>query len=99
MSNFWPYVPYIVVVLSAAMSVGYSIRYRRALTQRMRGVYNARMNICMGVMLISIAGVQIILFEPSTVRIIVGTLFLLLGLFNLFAGLRNHAVYMRMKDN
>jgi uncharacterized membrane protein len=61
------------------------------------GLYTAKMNICMGLMLLFIATIQILLFEGSTVRVIVGSIFLLIGLFNLFAGLRNHSVYSRLK--
>jgi len=55
------------------------------------------MNIAMGVMLILLALIQMLLFAGSTLRVIVGAVFLLLGLFNLFAGLRNHSVYRSLK--
>ena len=83
------------VVVSSALSVYFSFRSRRADTVKQSGIYAARMNICMGIMLISIALIQILLFDTSTVRVIVGSVFLLLGLFNLFAGLRNHSIYSR----
>jgi len=56
------------------------------------------MNISMGTMMLAIALIQIALFEPSTVRVIVGVVFLLIGLFNLFAGVRNHSIFSRMEE-
>jgi hypothetical protein len=58
----------------------------------------AKMNISMGAMLISIAIIQLFLFTGSTVRVIVGAVMLLLGLFNLFAGIRNYSLYDRIKE-
>lgn len=86
-------------IISSAMSVFFSIRSRRAVDQRMRAIYAARMNICMGIMLIFIALVQMFLFEGSTVRVIIGAVFMLLGAFNLFAGIRNHGHFTRMNGN
>jgi hypothetical protein len=86
---------YAAVVATSVLSVYFSFRSRRADTVKKSAIYAARMNICMGIMLICIALIQILLFDSSTVRVIVGTVFLLLGLFNLFAGLRNHMFYSR----
>lgn len=81
------------ILISLLFSVFFSMRSRRASEPRLRGLYAARMNIAMGCMLILMAGIQMIMFTGDTVRVIVGSLFLLLGLFNLFAGLRNHKHY------
>ena len=85
-----------LVVLTSVLSVVYSVRYRRAADGRIRGLFAARMNVSMGLMLIFIAIIQMFLFSGSTVRVIVGALFLLIGLFNLFAGMRNHSHFSRM---
>jgi hypothetical protein len=90
------YVFYAAIALSCVLSVVFSFRSRRATDPKARGLNAARMNLSMGALLILAALVQIVLFEPDTVRIIIGTLFLLLGLFNLFAGLRNHGRFSRM---
>jgi hypothetical protein len=50
----------------------------------------------MGLMLILIAPVQMLIFTGSSVRVVVGAVFCLLGLFNLFAGLRNHSHFTRL---
>jgi hypothetical protein len=87
-----------VVVASCASSVFYSVRHRRTASPKKKGVFAARMNISMGTMMLAIALIQIALFEPSTVRVIVGVVFLLIGLFNLFAGVRNHSIFSRMEE-
>jgi ABC-type sugar transport system permease subunit len=86
------------IVLTVAVSVGFSIRTRREKDAVKRGVYNARLNISMGIMLIAIAVSQLFFFNDSNIRRIFGTVCLLLGLFNLFAGIRNHGAYTRMLE-
>ncbi len=85
-----------LIVLSSFSSVFFSIRARRTADGRLRGLYAARMNISMGLMLILIAVIQMFMFSGSTLRVVIGALFMLLGLFNLFAGLRNNAHFSRM---
>jgi uncharacterized membrane protein len=89
------------VFATLAATVYYSLKYRRSADPKTRGILQARMNIVMGVMLILLALIQMLLFSGSTVRVIVGAVFLLLGLFNLFAGLRNQSVFrsMNRKDS
>lgn len=85
------------VIASLAATVYYSLKHRRSADPKTRGLLAARMNIVMGIMLILLALIQMLLFTGSTVRVIVGAVFLLLGLFNLFAGLRNHSIYRSLK--
>jgi hypothetical protein len=85
-----------LIVLTSFLSVFFSIRARRSADGRLRGLYAARMNISMGVMLILIAIIQMFMFSGSTLRVIIGAVFMLLGLFNLFAGMRNHGYFSRM---
>jgi heme/copper-type cytochrome/quinol oxidase subunit 2 len=84
------------IVAMLLISVYFSFRYRREKDMKKRGLFAARMNICMGIMLVAISVTQLFFFTDSTVRRIFGTVCLLLGLFNLFAGIRNHGVYQRM---
>jgi len=86
-----------VITVSLVMTVFYSYKSRRNADGRLRGLYAARMNICMGVMLLFIAFIQMFLFPGSTLRVVIGAIFMLLGLFNLFAGIRNHGYFTRMK--
>ncbi len=91
------YILYFGVIFTAALSVLFSQKYRRTPNPRIRGINQAKMNICMGLMLVFIAIIQLYLFADSSIRVVVGSLFLLVGLFNLFAGIRNHSAYSRMK--
>jgi hypothetical protein len=86
------------ILISLVFSVIFSYRSRRSADARMRGIYAARMNISMGVMLLIIALVQLFLSAESTLRIVIGAFFLVLGVFNLFAGLRNLSLYRAMKS-
>lgn len=87
---------YIIAVLAAGLSLFYSIKFRRAKEQKERGIFNARMNIAMGVMLLCFGAVQLFLHEfDSWVRVGVGFVFALIGCFNVFAGIRNHSYFSR----
>ncbi|MEF3306514.1 YtpI family protein [Paenibacillus sp. GYB003] len=88
----------IVFACSLFGSVFFSFRYRRQLSRKARGMDAAKMNMSMGIMLVSISIIQLFLFSGSTVRVIVGLVMLLLGLFNLFAGIRNYGLYDRIKE-
>jgi heme/copper-type cytochrome/quinol oxidase subunit 2 len=83
-----------VAVVCAVMSVILSFRYRRTEDGALRGLHQARMNISMGIMLIAIALIQILMFNANWLRAIIGAVFLLMGLFNLFAGLRNRRMFL-----
>lgn len=84
-----------VVALCAILSVYFSFRYRRSQDGNIRGLQQARMNISMGIMLIAIALIQIFMFQSNWLRSIIGAVFLLIGLFNLFAGIRNRRIFIQ----
>ncbi|GGI44309.1 hypothetical protein GCM10008018_06460 [Paenibacillus marchantiophytorum] len=88
---------FILICLLLALSVYFSFRSRREQDVAKRGLYSARMNICMGLMLILIAVTQIFFFSESSFRRIFGTVLVLLGVFNVFAGIRNHGHFDRMQ--
>lgn len=88
----------VIFACSLFGSVLFSVRYRRQLSRKARGLDAAKMNMCMGAMLTSVSIIQLFLFTGSTVRFVVGTVMLLLGLFNLFAGIRNYGLYNRLKE-
>jgi hypothetical protein len=83
----------LLIVATLVLSAVLSIRYRRQREPRLRGLYAAHMNISMGAMLIIVAVSQLFFFTDSNVRRIFGIVCVLLGLFNLFAGLRNRRIY------
>ncbi|WP_308638679.1 YtpI family protein [Paenibacillus silvisoli] len=87
----------IIVCASSLLSAYFSYKARRSADTRVRGVNAARMNMSMGVMLIFIALFMMLAYSGSTIKVIIGALFIVLGLFNLFAGLRNSSVYRSMK--
>jgi Ca2+/Na+ antiporter len=62
-----------------------------------RGLSAAKMNISMGFMLLFMALLQIFMFEANTTRTILGTLFLLMGLYNFFSGVRSHLHYRSLE--
>ncbi|MUT64460.1 YtpI family protein [Paenibacillus sp. NEAU-GSW1] len=86
------------IIITLALTVLFSFKSRRSANTRVRGLNASRMNMCMGLMLVFIAGVQLFLSNESTARIVIGSLFLVIGLFNLFAGLRNHSIYRTMQQ-
>ncbi|WP_027094006.1 YtpI family protein [Cohnella thermotolerans] len=89
----------LIVVATSVLSVYFSYRSRRSADPVLRGLYGARMNMCIGVTLIFLALIQMVLFSGSTLRVIVGSLFMLLGLFNLFAGMRNHSHFTKRRSS
>lgn len=86
------------IIITLALTVLFSFKSRRSTNTRVRGLNASRMNMCMGLMLVFIAGVQLFLSNESTARIVIGSVFLVIGLFNLFAGLRNHSIYRTMQS-
>ncbi|CAM3449969.1 YtpI family protein [Marinicrinis lubricantis] len=88
----------IIIVLSLVASVYYSTTARSRKTVKEQGISIARMNIAMGMMLVSFAVVQIFLFGGSAVRYIVGFAFLILGLVNIYGGTKNYRVYAKLPD-
>ena len=89
------YFLYAGITLSLILAVVYSVKARRAADAKKRGLHAARMNLSIGTLMMLFAFVQLVLFEPDTIRIIVGSAFFLIGFFNLFAGLRNYGYYSR----
>jgi multisubunit Na+/H+ antiporter MnhG subunit len=96
--NIFMYVIYFAIFASTLYSLYNSFAARRSQDPIRRGLLSARMNIGMGTMLTLFAFIQLFLFqsanEGSTIRVIIGALFLLLGLFNIFAGLRNRKIFL-----
>ena len=88
----------ILIVFTSILTVYYSFRYRRQTDVKIRGLNSSKMNISMGAMLTLIAVSQLFFFTDSNTRRIFGTICLLLGLFNLFSGIRNLGIFGRMKQ-
>ncbi|QNK59928.1 YtpI family protein [Paenibacillus sp. PAMC21692] len=82
-----------VILISLVLSVVFSYKSRRSADGRKRGINAARMNISMGVMMMFISFIQLFMSDESTLKVVIGAIFLVVGLFNLFAGLRNLSAY------
>lgn len=78
-----------VIFISLLCSIYFSVKSRQAKEPIRKGILSGKLNISMGIMLIFISFVQLFLSNESTLRIILGAIFLVIGAFNLFAGLRN----------
>ncbi|GIO39362.1 hypothetical protein J41TS12_42230 [Paenibacillus antibioticophila] len=91
------YVLYAILIVSSVCSIVFSVKSRRSRDPQVRGLSQAKMNISMGFMLIVLSLIQMFMFSGSTVRVIVGALFMVLGAFNLFAGFRNYGLISRQR--
>lgn len=89
------YTLYAVLIISCLCSVFFSIKSRRSVDPTVRGLSAAKTNISMGVMLIILALIQMFMFSGSSIRVVIGAVFMVLGAFNIFAGIRNHSIFSR----
>ncbi|NBI28273.1 YtpI family protein [Chengkuizengella marina] len=96
--NFLNYLPYIIVLVSAWLSFYFSMKARRTKDAKQQGLMRSRMNMSIGVTLLTISCIQLFLFEFTWPRIIVGIVFLLLGLANIYGGIRNHVHIMKFTN-
>lgn len=91
--DFLQWVLFFVIIYGAMNALRYSRESRRTDEPRERGKSSALMNIYLGTMLIAMAIIQLFYYEGSTVRVVIGSLFLLLGVFNVWAGSRNYKAF------
>lgn len=87
------YILYISFIIALGFSIYYSVKFRRERKPDHKGLLQAKQNISMGTMLILLALYPLLIISGSSVGIVIGAMFLLIGLFNLFAGIRNHTTY------
>lgn len=92
------YALFAVLVISCIAAALYSIRARRKPDPIDRGIFLAATNISMGVMLLALAFIAMLMFSGSTPAVIVEAAFMVLGAFNIFAGLRSKSFYSRQKS-
>lgn len=84
---------FVLLLVALGLSVLFSFQYRRQTDADKRGLFQARQNIAMGFMLVLLALYPLYLMPGTNLRIAVGIVFLLIGLFNLFVGVRNHSFF------
>lgn len=87
------YIHNVSFILTFGFSIYYSVKFRREREPDHKGLLQAKQNISMGIMLTLLALYPLLLISGSSVGIAIGAMFLLIGLFNLFAGIRNHTIY------
>jgi hypothetical protein len=96
MFTVFTYIVYFGIFASALYAVFYSFAARRSKDESRKFHFTAKNNIAMGIMLVLLSVIQLFFFEKagegSTIRVLVGATFLLLGLFNIFAGIRNRKI-------
>lgn len=87
---------FFILVIEMAIVVYYSFRARRQRDGIKRGIYFARMNIMIGVLFLTLAFTQLF-FSPYNFLLIAFAIgVLLIGLYNLYVGIRNHGMFTRM---
>ncbi|GAA0385814.1 YtpI family protein [Paenibacillus motobuensis] len=91
------YVVYAGLFISSICSIIFSLKARRSTDNHKRGITQAKSNISMGFMLLFLAIIQMFMFTGSTVRVVVGAVFMVLGAFNIFAGFRNYGIFSRQR--
>jgi len=77
-----------IFVFFLCSTIFYSVRYHRQKEPIKRGIDTARMNVSMGIMIADIGVIQLI--SADLLHTIIGAIFLVLGSYNLFAGIRNY---------
>ncbi|MHA6529571.1 YtpI family protein [Paenibacillus sp. BAC0078] len=95
-------IKYLLFVLMMVFMIGaavYSFSSRRAQDPLEKGIKRSIMNIMLGGMLVSLSLICMFMFRGSTSNIIVEALFLLIGAFNIFSGLRSYGFYSRNRRN
>lgn len=94
------FVKILLFILLLAFLVGaafYSITSRRSKDPVDRGLKRAAMNMLLGAMLITLSMMSMFLYRGSTVSVIVEAAFIVIGIFNLFSGLRSFGHYTHLK--
>ncbi|AIQ34835.1 MULTISPECIES: YtpI family protein [Paenibacillus] len=95
---FIKYLLFILLVVFVIGAAVYSLSSRRALNPRVKGLKRSVMNVMLGAMLVTLSLISMFLFRGSTVNIIVEAAFLLIGVFNIFSGLRSYSYYSRSQE-
>lgn len=92
------YALFFLVAASCIAAAYASVNARRKPNPLDRGLMQAYANISMGVMLLSLSIVAMLMFSGSTPAVIVEAVFMVLGAFHIFAGLRSRSHYSRLKS-
>lgn len=89
------YLLFILMVIFVIGAAIFSLSSRRAINPRDKGLKRSVMNVMLGAMLVTLSLMSMFLFRGSTINIIVEAAFFLIGVFNIFSGLRSYSYYSR----
>jgi drug/metabolite transporter (DMT)-like permease len=92
------YLLFILLVVCMIGAAVYSIASRRAQDPLEKGRKRSIMNVLLGAMLVVLSLMAMFLFRGSTVNVIVEAVFIVIGAFNIFSGLRSHGYYTRNRN-
>ncbi len=84
-----------LLIVQLLLTVYFSVRARTTLEPLRRGIFFARMNIMIGVTFLTLSLAQLFLSPYSWWRVSFAILVMLIGLYNLYVGIRNHGFYTR----
>lgn len=90
---FIKYVLFLLLTLSVLGAAWFSAASRRSTEPGDRARKRALMNMLLGCMLVLLALMSMFLFRGSTVSVVVEAVFIVIGAFNLFSGLRSYGYY------
>ncbi|WNS46381.1 YtpI family protein [Paenibacillus sp. MMS20-IR301] len=96
------FIKYLLFVLLAGFMISaavYSYTYRRSADPLIKGLKRSVMNVLLGGMLVTLSLISMFLFRGSTLNVVIEAAFLLLGMFNIFSGLRSYSYYSRMRGS
>ncbi|WP_342565344.1 YtpI family protein [Paenibacillus sp. FSL R7-0345] len=89
------YLLFILLVIFMIGAAVYSLTSRRTPDPLEKGRRRSIMNVLLGAMLVTLSLMSMFLFRGSTPSVIVEALFLVIGAFNIFSGLRSYGYYSR----
>ncbi|WP_339223681.1 YtpI family protein [Paenibacillus sp. FSL H8-0332] len=98
MIMFIKYLLFALLVIFMVCAAAYSISSRRSTDPLVQGTKRSIMNMLLGGMLVTLSLMSMFMFRGSTLNVVIETAFLLLGLFNVFSGLRSYSYYSRMRS-
>jgi uncharacterized membrane protein len=95
---FIKYLLFVLLVIFVIGAAVFSLSSRRALDPKDKGLKRSVMNVMLGAMLVTLSLISMFLFRGSTINIIVEAAFLLIGVFNIFSGIRSYSYYSRSRN-
>ncbi len=89
---------YILMIIQLGLTTYFSLRARRHSDPLKRGINFARMNIMIGVLFMTLSLAQLFTAPFRNLFVAFAIFVLLIGLYNLFVGIRNHITFSQLLD-